>query len=336
MIFSPKRIIFKIALFCFFIVLPLWGNGQSIHGWVYQAGNDSTIAHASVYYTGSLTGTLTNRAGEFSLRVQAGKTPVIVSCVGYYSETINDYNPEQALKVYLKPKIQALREVSIGFDSKSREQKVAMFKKEFLGTSTYAKSCVINNMDDVELTYHKKTHTLTAYCSNPIEIDNKKLGYHISYFLDKFEMTDKSVLFTGNFTFKETIDPVNREKIMRNREDAYEGSRMQFIRAIWANRLEKTRFGIYLYGTSIPTDSIVVRNKLSQEFIYLTRKVVIMHDDDRTVIWQIKPGSYINQNGFCNASLIWSGIMGDQRVGDMLPFEYQSEKEIRYQLPTNN
>ena len=322
----------KRYLYCLlFFVLPLVANAQLINGVVYTFGTQTPVPHASVYYGSSLTGTLTNKQGEFALPIKPGKHPIIVSSVGYYSEVITDYSPNQWLTVYLKPKVQEMREVTIGYDGMSRKEKERIFKREFLGIDDYALGCTILNMDDIDFRYSRKTQTLTAFCNKPIEIDNKKLGYHITYFLDRFKKTDQAVDFAGNFIFKENIDNTNQAKILRNREDAYQGSRMQLIRALWANKLGKTPFKIYTASMDkISVDSVVFMNKANEKFIFLRNDIVIVYKSiyrQATELRQIKPPTLIDETGYYGAGLIWYGGMGTQRVGLMLPFEYRSASE---------
>jgi hypothetical protein len=318
------------------VILPVYLNAQTLSGKVYRANSDTTIPGASVYYGGSMQGTSTNAKGEFNIEAKPGKIPLVVSCVGYYSTTVNDYTPAQPLKIYLNPKIHELREVSIGFNGPSNEELERMFKQEFIGVSYYALNCTITNMDDIELNYDAATKTLTAFCDKPIKIDNKKLGYHISYFLDQFKKTPKFTLFSGNYIFTEAIGSANPKRIKHNREDAYNGSRMEFIRALWKNTLKKEHYKIYTpYLKSLDADSILLVNDKGEKFIRLKYEIIISHNNNystTTHLSQTVPNCYIDANGFYTAGLLWHGTMGMQRVGDMLPFEYRSASDIKDSL----
>ncbi|MBW4888118.1 carboxypeptidase-like regulatory domain-containing protein [Mucilaginibacter sp. HMF5004] len=316
------------------IVLPLWLSAQTLSGKVYRAEHDSSavVANASVYYGGSMSGTLTRANGNFTIEEKPGHIPIIVSCIGYYSTTVTSYSVDQPLKVYLKPKLHQLREVRIGSDGMSRENKVWMFKREFLGTSDYALSCTITNMDDIQLDYDKKTGALTAFCDGPIKIENKKLGYHISYFLDSFLRMPKEVKFAGNFIFTEDAAAAKQKKTIRNREDAYSGSRMEFIRALWSNSLKKAHYKIYTADLRpMDADSIVCLNNKLEKVINLKYRMVIIHDNNTAYPSQMSQtitDCYIDQNGFHDTGLQWFGDMSVKRVGDMLPFEYRSVKSL--------
>jgi len=323
----------KNLLVLLLIALPAWLYAQTLTGKVYRAGTDSTIADASVYYGSSMLGTLTNAKGEFSIPARPGKTALIVSCVGYLSETITEYSPEKPLTIYLRPKLHELHEVQIGGSYISRTDEERIFKKEFLGTSDYALSCTILNIADISFSYSKKTGTLKAYCDNPIEIENKKLGYHIRCFLDHFTKTPKDVAFAGNYIFSEAPQAAVSSKIKHNREDAYNGSRMEFIRALWNNSLKKAHYKIMdITLTPLDVDDMVCLNDKLQEVINMKKyPVYILHNNSYThpsTLTQAITDCYIDQSGFYDTGLKWGGDMGTQRVGDMLPFEYKPDKAI--------
>jgi hypothetical protein len=324
----------KYLFIAWLIMLSSHLRAQILRGQVFRSGKDSTlaVANASIYYSGSMAGTSTVADGNFTIKAKTTTIPLTVSCIGYYSTTVNDYSTNKFLKIYLKPKVHQLREVSIGFDGMSREDKIRMFRKEFLGTSDYASSCTIANIDDVQLDFKKKTGILMAYCNGPIEIDNKKLGYHISYFLDGFIRTPKEVKFSGNFIFKEDSVASKQKRIIRNREDAYSGSRMEFIRALWSNSLKKARYKIYTSDFQmLDSDSIICLNDHFEKVINLKHRIVILHNNNygyQSQMSQTARDCYIDKNGFYDAGVKWYGDMGIKRVGDMLPFEYNSVKSI--------
>lgn len=323
----------RYLLIAIFFAAPFLLNAQTLNGKVYRVdGKDSTAAlpNASVYYSGSMLGTLTRENGSFSIEAKAGKVPLIVSCIGYYSTTVSSYSPDKPLKVYLKPKLHQLRQVTIGFDGLTREEKERIFKREFLGISDYAQSCIITNMADVDFEYSKKTGILKAYSDKPLEIDNKKLGYHISYFLDHFTKTAKNVVFAGNYIFTDVSQADNRKKILRNRANAYDGSRMEFVRALWSNSLKKAHYKIYSpYPKQADADSIICLNDKLEKVVNLKYRVVILHNGNNSfpsTLSQTISDCYIDKDGFYDTGLQWLGDMSIQRIGNLLPFEYQPVK----------
>jgi hypothetical protein len=312
------------------IALPVLLKAQAITGKVMRMGGGAVIANASVYFSGSVKGTSTDSLGAFKIYTEKTNVPIIISCIGYYSATVSDYAAGTPLTVYLKPKENIMREVQIGFDGMAREEKLRIFKREFLGTSDYAHSCTIVNISDIDLTYDKAEGKLTAFCNNPIIIKNKMLGYTLTYYLDNFSHTSNHVSYAGNYMFKEdaTLNPKELKKIKKNREDVYSDSRMHFIRALWSRNLDVSGFAIFnnLYQ-KITDQDILFANKDNNKFIILSTSIRITYKGDYhylTYLTQHEKYSFIDQSGYSGTGLTWSGPMSAQRIGDMLPFEYVS------------
>lgn len=312
------------------LVLPILLKAQLITGKVMRMGTNSVIANASVYFSGSVKGTTTDSLGKFKVTTAKTNVPIIVSCIGYYSATITDYKADTLLMVYLKPKENIMREVQIGDDGMARVEKLRIFKREFLGTSGYALSCSIVNIDDIDLVYDKKAGKLTAFSNNPIIIKNKLLGYTLTYYLDNFTRTNGNVTYAGNYLFKDDI-PLNSKdikRIKRNREDAYSDSRMHFIRALWSRNLAGSDFSIFNDQYQKITDQdILFANPKGEKFIILDGGLKVTYKynyRELTIIHQKEKFSYIDQFGYYGTGLSWAGTMSAQRIGDMLPFEYTS------------
>ena len=119
---------------------------------------------------------------------------------------------------------------------------------------------------------------------------------------------------------------------MRNREKAYMGSYMQFIRALWSKKLDQYGYNIYKgFNRNLTADSILL-DSAQQKFIKFKGRVTVVHSYNRslaTFISVTNKAVSINQDGFYNVHLHWSGYMTTQRIGDMLPYEYRSAKELK-------
>ena len=315
------------------MVNSLFLSAQTIHGRVYIVGTSTAITNASVYYNASTIGTATNNTGDFILTEKADHIPIIASCVGYTTTVINDYDVKKFLNIYLTPKPQVLHTVVIGYDGMSRKEKEKIFLKEFLGTSSFGKGCTITNLKDVELTYHKKTKTLIANCDTPLQIDNKPLGYRISYFLQEFEFSPPNIRYLGNYIYKDNFLSSEQNVVSNNREKAYKGSRLQFIRALWAGKLEEKGFKIYTAEHNVKTHTIgykpliedsVITLDNNRKFIGLkTKSLLIIYGHASTLLTQTT-SSFISNTGYYGTGLQWDGgNMSDQRIGDTLPFEYR-------------
>lgn len=161
------------------------------------------------------------------------------------------------------------------------------------------------------------------------------MGYTISYYLDKFIKTTKQTYFAGDYIFKENAFNSDRDKakILRNRENAYDGSRMQLIRVLWNHTLKQSGFTLYTPDyTPLTEKDIVVSDAKQNKYLRLEGRVKILYNNDRRALNSVtcpEELSFIDSSGFYNAGLRWAGEMGQQRVGDLLPFDYQSRSESK-------
>jgi hypothetical protein len=323
----PYNMRYLILLIACAIAFP--ANSQQISGQVIDKETQKPIPNATIYFDGTFLAAITDSSGTFTLRsTMSENVPVIVSSIGYTSQKISDYPVNRPLLVELQPKIYELKEVVVTDDGMSRGQKLNIFKREFLGLSRSAKETLIENEDDIFLTFNSAKKTLEAFSDKPIAIHNKYLGYKILYYLDNFTVIPGATAFDGNAKFTEsTISRSDKSRQLKRRRDAvFLSSRMYFIRALWNNELEKNGFKIYdIDGRRLKYEDIVIERD-SQKYIKLPSIVKIGRGQNASYLSQkdAQTYSYIDSNGYYDASMLtWRGPLAGQRVGDLLPFEYQ-------------
>ncbi|MDF9798168.1 hypothetical protein OKW21_003431 [Catalinimonas alkaloidigena] len=316
-----------IAVFMLLISSPV--EAQFIFGEVLDHETDSVIAYANIYFNNSFNGTTSDLDGHFKLNISQNRgQDISVSCMGYYSQSIQDFNEGTFYRVYLKPKPNMLKELVIVSDDVAREKKLKMFMNEFLGSSSNAKNCTIENPEDIRLVYFKSTHTLEAYCDAPLKIHNKALGYQITYFLEEFTHSGQRTFYKGTSIFEEdtSLTARNKKKVRIRRRKAYLGSRMHFFRALWADKLEHENFSVRntLKGNSLSCQEIVasqgqyvkhLSSVVPLSISYARRMSYITFYQDKDILF--------TQNGFFDPDgHYWDGNMAQHRMGDYLPFEY--------------
>ena len=240
-----KRIILFLLLFIFFKD----GHTQIVRGTVVDKSDNTKINFASIYINGTSVGTNSDQNGYFELDItKYGSLPLSISALGYNSVTLTDFSREKPIEVYLTPKTFELKEVVIVAKSLTKEKKanLKLFRNEFLGTTANAQKCVISNESDIIFNNGSSGDTLKAFASKPIIIYNNRLGYKITYYLDKFEYyrKSKSFLYKGSAIFNEdlTSEIIQKKIFERRRKDAYLGSRNHFFSSLWANALKSIGF----------------------------------------------------------------------------------------------
>jgi hypothetical protein len=334
-----KKIVFLFIL----VIFCQAGQSQIIKGFVkdYESGN--AISFASVYINGSYIGTNTDQNGYFELNIPENMSmPLTISALGYYSTTVSEYSKGNQVLIYLQTRTYELKEVVVRSKalSHNRSQYLNLFRKEFLGTNMGGYKCRILNEDDILFSYDSDRGIFTAFSSKPIIIDNSYLGYRIMYFLDKFEFSypenggDIKGLILGNYKFLEApvVSSKEQEKYERRRKITYMGSRMHFFRELWSDRLDSTGFEIrdssinkvYCKDIVFPHDGTAGQD--NPKYLKFKGKLYISFytRSITSSITMTRDTVYFSKNGYFDpVGLSWEGEMSDQRIGDLLPFEYK-------------
>ena len=240
----------KLIIFILFL-LPAAAFAQfTITGKIINAPDKTPVANASVFLNNSATGTKTDDKGLFTMSgVRQGQYDLVVSCVGF--ETLHQniaVNADLKLDdIFLQPKLMMLAEVKIKpkYDwAKSYE----IFKKHFFGTSEFASQCKIitRSLPDIlDLDYNERTRVLTAKSIDYFEIENKALGYKITYSLQEMICDDRngSYYYAGTSSFEELKgSEAQKRRWAKHRKEAYEGSSMQFLRSVISNTITAAGF----------------------------------------------------------------------------------------------
>ena len=323
-----KYIVLFLFIFCFTI-----GYSQVVKGIVLDEKTKTAIPFASVYYNGTFAGTKTDMKGYFELNTSEHTSmPLIISAIGYYSFTLRDFSSTRTIEIYLKPKEYEIKETVIKSTSLAAQRKrnMRLFKKEFLGSSKNARKCNIQNERDITFNYHHDKDTLKAFASNPLLIENKSLGYKITYYLDKFEYYRRSggILLSGNIVFKE--DEANGDDKMEyaeKRKFTFLGSRIHFFRSLSLNDSIVKDFTITdSISKKLKLNDIVVVDHKENRYLSYPNRLYITSDAGISFVILLKKYVFFDKNGYVDGSgLNWSGSMGDQRVADWLPYEYKME-----------
>jgi len=316
----------------------LAGLGQIIKGTVLDQKTHEAIFSATVYFNGTTVGTLTDEKGNFTLDVTKNiPMPVTVSMLGYNSTTLNSntYSTGNSLIIHLSPKIYELNEFVINAKPLARDRKhnLVLFKSEFLGTSANAQDCEILNERDITFNYGSDRDTLKAFALKPLQIINRKLGYKITYYLEKFEYykRTKSFVYKGNLIFNEDLAANNPEKsvIERRRKNSFHGSRMHFFRSLWVNDLKSTGFVVYnSVSNFLDYPNIVIEDERHRKFLKYKESLGICYYSKipTSHISFMKEKVFFDKNGYFDESgIIWDGKMANQRLGDQLPYDYIDE-----------
>ncbi|MDR6194167.1 carboxypeptidase-like regulatory domain-containing protein [Siphonobacter sp. SORGH_AS_0500] len=264
-------------LFCCFIH-SLGAQDQILKGRVLDEKTNEPVAFASVFISTTTTGTLTNEKGEFSLSVKAGNYEVIVSMVGYEPLVYAlDTRQKRAVSYLFKiqPKTYSLQTVGVKAKRDSSwYDNLKIFKEQFLGSSETAQQCRILNENQLVIVFDPQTAFLEVKSDEVLKIENRELGYRINYLLAefKYDMRQGYVTYLGypNFQLMEG-NKSRQRRWAKNRQRAYKGSIMHFVRSLRNQQLEAEGFNlrrlIRMLNPNRPTEEELkaIRQKIREQ-----------------------------------------------------------------------
>ena len=208
------------------------------------------VPSASIFLSNTSIGTKTDNEGKFQLWVPQGKYDLIISSVGYetFSATIISAEQPDFVRFVLKTKIEELETVFIEpYEKNGWNNWGQFFIDNFIGNSAFGKQCKIINPEVIRFRKSKKTNILSAIALRPLIIENNALGYRIQYSLETFLFDfNKSILTYTGFPFFEYLkgSGSKMKKWEKNRKDAYYGSQMHFMRAVFRNHIPEEGFEV--------------------------------------------------------------------------------------------
>ena len=326
----------KLLLIFFLVNIHLFAYNQVIKGKILDKETKIPIFSAAVYFNGTSAGTLSDADGNFRLDIlKFSSMPLSVSAVGYYSVTLPKFSNSEPNIIYLNPKTFELNEVVINDKSHARERKenLRIFRDVFLGTTGNSYNCKITNENDIRFKFSSDKDTLKAFAIKPILIDNKSLGYKITYYLDKFayNLQDSIFLIDGDIIYREDSTALGskRKSFEEKRKSAYLGSRMHFFRALWFNELDSARFKIInTANDTLRYENLVFQNDIHSKYLKYRGRLNVSYGSEglESIMIFLKDRILFDPNGFFEPNGIrWEGEMAKQRIGDLLPYDYSPE-----------
>lgn len=324
-----------------FILNSIIVCGQSIKGIVLDANTNEPIESASIYFDNTSIGTSTNDKGIFEIEQKEGVTSaLVISFLGYERVLLETYNSKEYYKILLIESIDSLDEVVISTnDGMPRAIKLEQFRQQFLGFSELSESCTILNEDDLILRYNKISKELSASAKTPIIIRNESLKYIVHFEIRSFSIQYSyiniqenrfhvnQVGYTGT-TFYESFANKKDKSTLEKRENAYQGSILHFMRALSKDKIEDEDFEIYSGGFKVKPSNYIFLRSVTDKPDYINVRLLkplnILYKRKRQSSMMSRVGDFIIDpyGNFSPLAILFGGDMGDQRVGDLLPFDY--------------
>ena len=248
-----KLIDFVICFACMLLFQSSIAQATEEKGLLLDKLTNQPIAGASVFINSSGIGTVSGSDGKFDLSKfikSKFEYPVLtIAVMGYETATYNLANAKGDVVIYLNPLVRELETVTVNAAIKNGWEKYGReFIKSFLSYSDFSKLCTIENPEVLKFYYDANQNILKVISRKPLIIQNKALGYKITYWLESFEHNfNTRILSYSGLTYYEDLIRPNKRKAQAarwilNRESAYEGSVMHFIRSVHAGTLASSGF----------------------------------------------------------------------------------------------
>jgi hypothetical protein len=241
-VISIKIFIVILILAAPFTIFSQEKISASIFGTIKDQQSGAPIENVNVYIANSLFGASSDEQGYYRIdNLPAGVYNLIVSHVSYYLEEVeivvddkNSFNFDYLLlqKVYELPQLSVE-----GEEDDDWKDMFEIFSTNLIGVSKNSEKTTILNSYVINFQYDDDD-ILVASADVPLIIENKALGYKISYFLNSFEHGIKNTKYSGMPVFEELEpeDSVQKNEWEENRLRAYAGSLRHFLATISTNK----------------------------------------------------------------------------------------------------
>jgi len=223
----------------------------TITGLVKNKADLSPIAGAQIFLNGSTIGTLSDGDGRFTLsNIPQGSHELIVQNLGFESAEALIHTNELAQKYtfLLNEKVYNLDEITVKPNSDDWEYNFEQFQQTFIGQGPFSKNTKIKNEEIINFDFNIETRIMNGFAYEPIEIENKSLGYKIYFYLESFQINYKTgtTFFFGQTFFEEMNSrrKRTRTKWRENRKKAYLGSFAHFTNSLIDEKITENGFEV--------------------------------------------------------------------------------------------
>jgi len=234
-------------LYCLlFLISAFIGNSQKIlNGVILDSIKNQPIPNATVFVSGTSNGVKTNEQGKFRLWIPNGRYDLIVISTGYkaYNKAIHTNELPDSITISLNIK----QNRKITYDNNGWEHWGAYFSRNLIGTSSSAQYCKIKNPKVLHFLAFGQNNEFSVTAEEPLVIENKALGYTITFQLEFFHYNVNTgyCTYLGFPFFQSMQGRANIQgKWNEKRIEAYEGSVMHFMRSIYLNRINEEGFEV--------------------------------------------------------------------------------------------
>ena len=242
----------RFAPLLFLFAAPAYGQiAATLTGTVTDT-TGAPLENASVFIAQSTMGSVTGADGTYMIiGVPLGTLRLYVSSVGYESQYEDLFIRSAAVierDFVLKEAVYEIGEITVETDNPRWERQLQRFIRIFIGESPNARETTIINPEVLDFT--GRGGEFRAQAQEPLIIENRALGYRITYYLNEFIAEPTSWRWDGEPLY-EPLAPGSPEESARwnaKRDSTFYGSFRHFLLAAIHDQLEEHGFMIYASG----------------------------------------------------------------------------------------
>lgn len=225
---------------------------HTIEGRVIDGVDKKPLIFANVFISNTTKGQQTDDKGRFKItNAPSGTIDLVISYIGYetFSLQLKADTLKKPLLVMLNANSIELQGVTIKRIKDGFKRYFYIFEEGFMGKTTFSKECKLKNPKALTFTMSNDDSELIIRADEPLEIENKVLGYVIKYQLEEFRYNFKEhyTSYWGYPFFEETKTKSERRQKhwIENRNKAYYGSSQHFLKALTDHKLTEEGYVIH-------------------------------------------------------------------------------------------
>jgi hypothetical protein len=355
-----KRLTLLFAVFVISLGACYAQDQFTVNGKITDAATQQPLSGASVFCQNTTFGVITNAAGEFTIKLPRGGYDLVVSYTGYQSaeQRISTASTDP-LVIEMKAKDKSMETVTVAGSNEVPDGLTKygpFFKEQFFGSTANAADCELLNPEALRFFYSKKRNRLKVLLREDLRFINHALGYKVRYQLDSltYEYATQVSTFSG-YPFFETVSGTPEQEAIwvANRNKAYRGSKLHFMKSWYDNKLQEEGFALEkvnadaknfesspvtnYYDTSFyQLDSSVADISLTGRYRILYKKE--MPDPKFVSFYKLPPhirvqlsildivnAFAIEENGYWyeQADLVNTGYWSYERVAEAVPYDFK-------------
>lgn len=226
-------------------------EGVTIQGTVVDDSTGAPLPDTHVFVSGTMAGTTVAEDGGFHLSgLSTGSKRLYVTRLGYkpvQKDLLLRTDTTLTLNIRLNTTVIEAGTVTVTAERGDEwYEHLSRFKRLFIGESGPAQRCYLLNPKALQFDT-AWWGRFEADASRPLTVENRALGFRLTYYLKEFEERGDVIRWDGEPVFHALSprDSTEARRWTENRRRAFRGSIRHFLLALLNDRVEEEQFRMY-------------------------------------------------------------------------------------------